>query len=429
MTDRLTTADVAVAGGGPAGWAVARACADRGLRVVLADPRPDRAWRQTYGSWAHELPPELPSEVFAASGTGTAIARRAHRLDDRYVVLDTGALQDHLRDPVVTTHAGRAVGLERAGTSAASGGVVLADGRVIIADVIVDATGSAQALSSQGPSTPGPSTSGPSTSGPSTIARRDRPAEQTAYGVVVDDAVAARVTDGRLLFMDWRARHGHAGWATFLYAVPVGDGRTLLEETSLVRRPGLPIAELRSRLCARLRAAGVPRHEIPVDASRTETVRFPVDTPVHRAPPHVLAVGAAAPVMHPASGFSVATALRQAPRVAEALAAPGGPESRAAAARRVVRSPSAATVHAMRRRGLDVLLRLPPADVPDFFEAFFTLSAQHRRAYLDAREDVTASLTAMLALFARLPPRLRGHLMVGSIVGPRRVRMDDTGVM
>ncbi|HEX8761977.1 MAG TPA: FAD-dependent oxidoreductase, partial [Pseudonocardiaceae bacterium] len=34
--------DVLVAGGGPAGWAVAAACARLGLHTELVDPAPDR---------------------------------------------------------------------------------------------------------------------------------------------------------------------------------------------------------------------------------------------------------------------------------------------------------------------------------------------------------------------------------------------------
>jgi lycopene beta-cyclase len=394
----VTPTDVLVVGGGPAGWSVASACAERGLRVALVDPRPDRPWHQTFGSWAHELPDDLPPSLVAASGCGTAVAGRAHRLDDRYVVLDTGALHRHLRHPAVTVHAAKVAG-------PTPGGIALVDGTVLTAGAVVDASGAAQVLSRRRP-------------------RHGRPAEQTAAGVVLPDAVAARVTGGRLLFMDWRPRHGRPGWPTFLYAVPLGGGRTLLEETSLVRRPGLPVPELRARLQARLQASGIGAGEIA--GVPDEIVRFPVDTPPHLPPPGVVAVGAAAPVTHPATGFSLATSLRLAPRVADALVGRAGAGA-VEDARRVVRSPAAALVHAMRHRGLDVLLRMPPGEVPAFFDAFFTLPTRHRRAYLDGREDVGASLAAMLALFSHLPARLRVHLITGSVLGPGGVRMDDFG--
>ncbi|MCD2195073.1 FAD-dependent oxidoreductase [Actinomycetospora endophytica] len=398
----LSPADLLVAGGGPAGWSAARACARRGLDVVLVDPRPDRTWRHTYGAWAHELPrsgPDaLPPEVVAAQDVGWAIATRTHRLDDEYAVLDTPALQRALYDDGVRVVRGRVV-------TAGAGRAVLADGRECRAGLVADATGAPQALSAH--------------------RGRGRRAEQTAVGVVVDEATAARVTGGRLLFMDWRPLHGVPGWPTFLYAVPLGGGRVLLEETSLARRPGLPLPDLSERLRRRLLAAGLRGAEIPLDdPARVEHVRFPVDTPDHRPPDGVVALGAAAPLVHPATGFSVARSLRVATRLADACVArsdhpavidgSGG----AAWARRAVRGGSAGIVHAMRGRGLDVLLRLPPGEVPEFFDRFFSLPTAPRRAYLGADDDVAESLRAMVWVFARLTPRLRGHLIIGSLAGP-----------
>ncbi len=398
--------DVLVVGGGPAGRALARSCAQLGLATELLDPRPEKAWPHTYGAWVHELPADLPDDVVAARGRGVAIARAVHQLDDEYAVLDNAALRSHLAHPDVTVSAARVVG---SAPPDRDPGVTLADGTTRRAGVVVDASGARQVLSS------------------AAGARRGPAAEQTAFGVVVPREVAARVTGDRLLFMDWRPRHGRPGWPTFLYAVPLDDRRTLLEETSLARRPGLPIAELRTRLHARLGAAGLADAEIPDGPAGTERVHFPVDTPRHRSPAGVVAVGAAAPVVHPASGFSLSSSLRLAPRVAAAIARavaagtdPAGP------ARGVVRSPAAVVVHAARHRGLEVLLGMPPDDVPEFFDRFFALPPHHRRAYLDARDDVAGSLAAMLALFGRLSGRSRRHLIRGSLFGAGSVRTEQS---
>jgi len=239
-------------------------------------------------------------------------------------------------------------------------------------------------------------------------------AEQTAYGVVVPAPRAVPlVAPGQAVFMDWRADHGRTGWPTFLYAVPLGAGRVLLEETSLARRPGLGLEELRCRLEARLAAAGVM---VEPDASG-ERVRFRVDAPLRGR----LSFGAAAPLVHPATGFSVAAALRLAPRVAQALAEglEVSPVAARRAATRTVWSPRALAVHGLRRRGLEVLLRLEPQQVPDFFELFFALPSRLRWAYLSDREDPAATAAAMSALFAAAPWPLRRSLIAGA-TAPRR---------
>lgn len=371
-------------GGGPAGRALAAECGARGCATVLVDRAPDAPWRATYGAWLDELPPGLPPP--ASTAAGRVVAGTVHPLGRTYAVLDVPALRAHLdarlAEGGVRVVAGRVTG--RAGSA-----VTLADGTRLAADVLVDAGGHRAPLAS---------------------GRRDRvAAEQTAYGLVVaaDDA-APLVEPGAALFMDWRPDHGEGGWPTFLYAVPLGGGAVLLEETSLARRPGLPLSVLRRRLHARLAHHGIVA---PTDA-RVERVRFPVDDPRH-ADRDVLGFGAAAPLVHPASGFNVADALRLAPAVADALSTRG-----LAAARRQVWPARALAVHRLRRIGLEALLRMPPEAIPAFFETFFALPERHRRAYLSGREDLTGLLAAMGALFMRADGPLRSRLVGAAFLPP-----------
>ncbi|WP_246170752.1 lycopene cyclase family protein [Pseudonocardia hierapolitana] len=381
--------DVLVVGGGPAGRALAAATAERGLRTTLVDPAPEAPWRATYGCWADELPDDLPPSVIAARATGRAIALSEHRLGWEYAVLDVPALRAHLDGELarrgVQVRAGRAAAW-------ASGAVHLSGAEELRAAVVVDAGGHRQPLRA---------------------APRRRPsAEQTAAGVVVDEAIAAPlVAPGEALFMDWRPDHGEPGWPTFLYGVPLGGGAVLLEETSLARRPGLPLPVLRRRLRARLARHGITP---PPDAA-TEAVRFPVDSPRHRTP-GVLAFGAAAPLVHPASGFSVATSLRLAPAVADAIAA--GPDRALAAAHAVVWPRGAGAVHRFRRIGLEALLRMPPAEVPAFFETFFALPPRHRWCYLVGRADVRGTAATMRALWAGAGWRMRARLIAPAVLPP-----------
>ena len=70
------------------------------------------------------------------------------------------------------------------------------------------------------------------------------------------------------------------------------------------------------------------------DDPRQERVRFPVEAPLPR-PGRVISFGVAAAVIHPATGYSVASALDLAPRVAASIASalPHGPASASTAAR------------------------------------------------------------------------------------------------
>ncbi|MGH3824187.1 MAG: lycopene cyclase family protein [Pseudonocardiaceae bacterium] len=386
--------DVMVAGGGPAGWAVAAACAQLGLATELVDPAPDRPWRATYGSWRAELPAEVDSAV-SATGRGAAIGTTEHCLGWEYVVLDNAALRGGFATAPVTVVKGR-VRDARADT----GGVTVdVSGGGRRTAVLFDATGAARSVLGAAPR------------------RLALAAEQTAVGVVVDtDAARNLVTPGSALFMDWRPHHGETGWPTFLYGIPVTQNQVLLEETSLARRPGLGLGVLRRRLHARL-----AYHGIAVPPEGEERVRIPVDRPLPARGDWrglVVPFGASSPLVHPATGYSVATSLQLAPRVAAAVRDAlqgGGSAAAGVAAWRAVWSPAALAVHALRRRSLESLLRLPPRLVPNFFDVFFALPQQHRWSYLTGREDVPGSAAAMGALFAAAPWWLRRRLVLGAL--------------
>nr|WP_222132022.1 lycopene cyclase family protein [Pseudonocardia sp. C8] len=408
-----------VLGGGPAGRALAGECARRGPRTALADPAPDRPWTATYCAWPEELPAGLPESAVAARPVARAVlpGPGGDRGLGPYTVLDTAGLRAHLdgRLGEVTVLVGRAEPgdvtrpgstdpaprpgdrTRRAGLGTpagpADGGYRVrlrrpgAPDTVVTAGLVVDATGAPSRLRPGG--------------GPR--------AEQTAYGVVVPAAAAAPVVAaGEAVFMDWRPPPpgpGRTDAPTFLYAVPYGDDRVLLEETSLARRPGLPLPELRDRLAARLAARGVT---VP-DGAPVERVRFPVDSP--RGARHPVPFGAATPLVHPATGFSVATALRLAPGLAAVLARhlPGDPGGATAAAHRLLWSPSARAVHRLRRLGLRTVLDLPAPLVPGFFDAFF--AARSGRAFLTGRDDPVGTVAGMAGVFRAASPQVRAHML------------------
>lgn len=390
--------DVVVVGAGPAGRSVAAACVDTGLAVTVVDPAPRRVWPHTYAAWLDELPASLPrSAVASVMPRVRAFATSEHEWDREYGVLDNAALVEHLRRPEITEITGKVVAAEHGPTGST---VRLKDGRRIATAAVVDASGASRALSGGRPSRV--------------------PAAQTAVGVVVDREQAEPLCPpGTGLFMDWRPPPDtRGGWPTFLYGMHLDGQRTLLEETSLARRPGLPLAQLRRRLHTRLALWGV---EPDADAPE-ERVRFPVDDPLPR-PGRVVPFGATGGLVHPATGFSVAASLRQAPWIAGALGTglSWDPASAARAAWSVLWPPRALTADGLRRRALQGLLNLPPERVPEFFEVFFALDQHHQAAFLSADERVGATARAMTALFRAAPWGLRRRLVLGGL-SPQRAQ-------
>jgi len=414
-----SVADVVVAGAGPAGRVIAWACAERGLRVVLVAPHPAAAWPATYGLWLDEarlLPPGAGYVVARARVT----ARSTRWLAREYAVLDNASVQAAFAHPRVEVRAGRladvldlapvvidATGAVSAGVSAGDSGRAAAAGSGATADADGAARGGGPgsagsgsagggAARGGGPGGSGGTRSGGARSGGAATARRAAKAgvaEQTAFGVKVAASVARPVVGpGEAVFMDWR--QPMPGPATFLYAVPLPDGRVLLEETSLARRPGLPFAQLRERLFARLAAEGIDAGDAEV-----ERVRIPLAPPLSR---HGLTFGAAAGMVHPATGYGVGDALRLAPVVADAIAR--------GERQNVVRSARARGVRRLRRAGLATLLSLAPEEHADFFELFFALPEHRQRAYLSGREDLTGNAAAMAAMFRAAPWSLRRRM-------------------
>lgn len=381
-----------VVGGGPAGRAAAAACSDTGLEVVLVDPAPRRVWPHTYGSWSDELPAAVRDAAVAAVADRMLLhGTHRHEWARQYAVLDNTALWKHLWRHDVVEVTGRAQTAEHGPTGST---VVLKDGRRIAAAVVVDASGAARALSGGRPA--------------------HTSAQQSAVGWVVSAAAAEPFCrPGTGVFMDWRpAPQTRGGWPTFLYAVPVGADQVLLEETSLARRPALPLALLRRRLAGRLAEAGVGEQE----RISEERVRFPVDDPLPR-PGRVVPFGAAAGFVHPASGFNIAASLQRAPWLAAAISAalPSGPAAAARAGWSILWPPRAVSGHLLRHRALRALLSMPPEQVPEFFELFFRLDAEHRAAFLAADDDPAGTAAAMSALFAGAPWRIRRRLVLGGL--------------
>ncbi|MCZ2820729.1 lycopene cyclase family protein [Modestobacter sp. VKM Ac-2977] len=377
--------DVVVAGAGPAGLSVAAACAARGLGVVVVAPHL-RPWHQTYGMWADEL-----DAVSTALLGDTARTEGPPPLGRRYpvtVVRTTAGSQDigrsyaRLHNDVVH---GLLLGQLRAGGGATRTGsvaavhqdpagqvVTLADGTTLTGGMVIDARGG----------------------GPGS-------AHQRAWGERVTGDLGGLVPDGGALLMDWAVlrEDGAAQPPAFLYGMGLDDGTTLLEATSLAARPPVPLPHLRDRLHRLIAEAGLRI------ADRPERVAIPLDAAVRRS--DGVPVGAAAGLVHPATGYSVATSLRAGSTIADAVLAGAD----AAAVRALVRSARQRATLGLLGLGREVLVGLDEAETDAFFQAFFSLPEQAWVAYLDVGSAPTSIAATMLRVARALPPPARRRLV------------------
>lgn len=347
--------DVAVVGLGPAGRALAHRLAVAGLDVLGVDPHPRRSWPQTLGGWRRQLPTWLPDGVVAATAREPEIRAAAHYpIHDEYAVLDNAAVQRSTSLAAISVE-------ER----------LLEDHQVVAlstrARVVVDARGARPA--------------GEPAAGP----------HQSAYGLIVAPGLAAAVLGGaEAVLMDWRPFDGGREWGTtpptFLYVIPMPDGRVLLEETCLAGDPALGQEELARRLRRRLGGFGLDAGQL----SGAEVERVSIPLVRHGEPlPGVFRFGAAGAQNNPFSGYTFFAS----------LAAVDDLVGRVISGDR----PKRDRPLFVRRRALHGLLNLSPDDTFALFDAFGRLPTEHQRAVLDASAPGTKLVAAMTRQFLLMP--------------------------
>ena len=370
--------DVAVAGLGPAGRALASRCAAHGMRVLAVDPHPDAHWKPTYGIWGDELG-ALPESVVRSRIPHPELrVHGTYPLPRDYLVLDNAALQAAL--PL------DGVEIRRARLSD--------DGVSDLRDearVVVDARGAR----------------------PDGIIPNDPSPAQTAFGIVLPaDAAEPALQGAPALLMDWRTDwsadpHPH-GTPTFLYAIPLGEGEVLLEETCLAAAPGLPIPELKARLRRRLVSRGVAESAVDHPRER-EVVRIPMRGRGWPQPAGTLAVGTAGHGGNLVTGYSVAHSLARAEPLARELASGRIP------AHADPRTPA----DAFREMGLRALLRLDVDGTLALFDAFGRLPGTAQRDFMSRDSTAPGLAAAMWGMFARMPASGKRKLIAATL-GPRR---------
>ncbi|KAL9256603.1 Lycopene epsilon cyclase, chloroplastic-like protein [Drosera capensis] len=144
---------------------------------------------------------------------------------------------------------------------------------------------------------------------------------QTAYGVEVE-VESCPYDPNLMVFMDYRDfsrqknQSPEAEYPTFLYAMPMSPTRIFFEETCLASKDAMPFELLKTKLLSRLETMGVR----VIKTYEEEWSYIPVGGSLPNTEQKNLAFGAAASMVHPATGYSVVRSLTEAPKYASSIA-------------------------------------------------------------------------------------------------------------
>jgi lycopene cyclase-like protein len=406
-----------IVGAGPAAVILAEACVARGISIGLVAPDPEAPWQPNYGLWIDDA---------EALGVGALIGPRwaraeacfagvTHTLERGYGLLDDRRLQ---LEALARCRAGGAtiVDARVQAIEHDDEGVTLEldDGQRLRARLVVDASGYASPfIELQAGSEPG-----------------SGPGHQVAWGELW--AVEGPRSAELMTFMDWTEtgpeERDEELPPTFLYAMPLPEGRLFVEETILTahldEHPSAYFEPLARRLHRRLDRLGIVRSgAAPIEVERCI---IPMGGPLPRLDQRTLGFGGAAGMVHPATGYMVTHALRRRDRVAEAIAeqlrAWVGPGRPSRAIWRAIWSADELRAWRLYGFGMEVLASLDRAGIDRFFAEFFTLPEPRWRGFVSANDSSAALMTTMLRYYAAAPGPIRRRLSLG-LFGPEGRRL------
>jgi lycopene beta-cyclase len=466
-TDYDETCDVLVLGSGPAARAIASLLSSptgQKLDVVLADKNLDREWPPNYGVWKDEW--QAIIDKYKSAGVqleggncGESIDREWNmtecffggsfdiptdqrtRIDRPYYRVDKQALQKSLTPAssyrlLRANHISKAVGVnlyEPAGSLVHDGSgttIQLQTGTdeilTVRSKLVVDCTGHETKL----------------------VLRETResyraPGFQIAYGVLVqvdesnspDLSKIGPYDKEAMTLFDYRTDHfdGKDGAAitkvesspTFMYAMPLAGNRIFFEETSLVARPAVSFQECKDRCFERLKHHGIQVTKVEEE----EFCYIPMGGALPAKDQRVLALGGAAAMVHPSTGYHVCRCLMGAADLAVAI------EKELAREEPNLDRAAASGYHAlwspenMRQRnfavfGGDFLMKQNVVGLRGFFDGFFKLPIELWGGFLagwpglpnnEYHESWYARMWYGLNFIVRIPPPVALD-MVGSIV-------------
>uniref|UniRef100_A0A7S0N756 lycopene beta-cyclase n=1 Tax=Pyramimonas obovata TaxID=1411642 RepID=A0A7S0N756_9CHLO len=401
--------DAMVVGMGPSGLALAAELGEKGLKVGLISP--DVPFVNTYGVWHDE---------FEALGL-------AHTLETVYE--DVTVWMDE-KCPVGGTDLGRAYGkvgrkqlrdhllgrcqaagvrfhddlVEEIDNLEGHSEVTCRGGLKVEAKVVTLATGhNREMLKYENDETPF--------------------GWQTAYGVEVKIPDHPFPLD-RAVFMDFRQSDAEATksgvWRvpSFLYVLPVDKDTVFLEETCLASSVQMPFDELKRRLYMRMSLMGISI-DLEKDIIEEEASWIPLGGPLPVSQRNI-AFGAAACMVHPASGYSIVNSLRQAKQLASTIATglqTGDVSKTSHDAWAMIWSPEKKRRMAFYQFGMMLIASLRISELRAFFVTFYGLPRGLHQRFLSMDLSSVELLLFAMSFFVLGTNRLR-QLLVMHLASP-----------
>jgi len=393
---------VVIAGGGPAALLLARETARRGLRTVVVAPEVAAPWHPRYAVWVDEIAPHGLESVLSPTWDECEIRadeKRARLLKRAYGRVDGKALQAQLMEEClqqgVEVVEDRVESVRHAEDSTV---VELVSFGSLETSVFVDSTGH----------------------GGHFIEYTGEPARtyQVAYGIVGEMEGTGLPAADRMTLMDFTpiddlAANDPDDIPTFLYAMPIGDGRWMMEETVLARSPRVSMHVVAARLMRRLNARGIHIRSM----EHVECCRIPMDAPLPNVKQRTLGFGGAASMVHPATGYMLGQVVTAAPKLAESLAASLGEgvdlQEVSERAWKSIWSPGERRRHKLHKIGGRICADLTAQETRDFFFAFFEMQPELWSGFLSRDLSTLGLLKAMMKTFVGTSTKARWSMTKG----------------
>ncbi|KAM2313649.1 hypothetical protein EV1_026298 [Malus domestica] len=263
---------------------------------------------------------------------------------------------------------------------------------------------------------------------------------QTAYGIEVE--VESNPYDPEVMvFMDYRdytkqnVRSSEAEYPTFLYVMPMSPTRLFFEETCLASKEAMPFDLLKKKLLSRLQTMGIRITK----TYEEEWSWIPVGGSLPNTEQKNLAFGAAACMVHPATGYSVARSLSEAPKYASVIATILKPDHNKAIRSRQISNENISmlawnTLWPQERKrqrsfflfGLALILQQDIEGIRIFFHTFFRLPTWMWQGFLGSTLSSADLILFALYMFVLAPNNLRKNLVRHLLSDPSGATMIRT---